>query len=129
MTTAIASDPVLIDSSGWLEYIASDIKADLFAPYIEGQRPIIISTIILYEVRKVLLLRQPKMVADQFVSTALRNILVPVDENIALAASTISIQHNLPMGDALLYATAEKLGAELVTSDTHFEGLQRVTLI
>jgi predicted nucleic acid-binding protein len=129
VTATIGSSPVLVDSSGWLEYITSDSKADLFAPYIEGERPIIVSTIVLYEVRKVLLLRQPKTVADQFVSTALRNVLVPVDESIALVASVISIQHGLSMADALLYATAEKLEAELVTSDAHFQGFHRVTFV
>lgn len=83
----------------------------------------------LYEVRKILLLRQPKPVADHFVSEALRRVLVPVDENIALAAAALSIQNALPMGDAFLYATAEKFGAEFVTSDEHFQNLPRVTLL
>jgi toxin FitB len=129
VTTAIGSDPVLVDSSGWLEYITSDTKADLFASYIEGDRPIVVSTIVLYEVRKILLLRLPKTAADRFVSAALRHLLVPVDESIAIAGAVISIQHHLSIADALLYATAEKLGAELVTSDAHFQGLQRVTMI
>ncbi len=33
------------------------------------------------------------------------------------------------MADALIYAAAEKNGAELVTSDSHFKGLPRVTLL
>jgi toxin FitB len=129
VTTPTASDPVLVDSSGWLEYITSDSKADLFSPYLEGQRPVLISTIVLYEVRKILLQRQPKTVADLFVSEALRRTVVPVDQEIALAAAAISIQYELPMADALIYATAERHGAEVVTSDSHFKGLTRVTLL
>ena len=83
----------------------------------------------LYEVRKILLQRQPKPVADLFVSEALRRTVVPVDEEIALAAALISIQHELPMADALIFATAEKYGAEVVTSDAQFKGLPRVTVI
>lgn len=124
-----ASDPVLVDSSGWLEYITSDSKADLFAPYLEGERPVLVPAIVLYEVRKILLQRQPKTIADLFVSEALRRTVVPVDQDTALAAAVISIQHALPMADALIYATAEKNGAELVTSDTHFNGLARVTFL
>jgi len=123
------SDPVLVDSSGWLEYITSDSKADLFAPYLEGERPVLIPAIVLYEVRKILLQRQPKTVADLFVSEALRRTVVPVDQDIALSAAAIGIQHELPMADALIYAVAEKFGAELVTSDAYFKGLPRVTLI
>ena len=129
MTTPTASDPVVVDSSGWLEYITSNSKAELFAPYLEGERTVLVPVIVLYEVRKVLLQRQPKTVADLFVSEALRRMVVPVDQEIALSASVISIQHELPMADALIYATAERNGAELVTTDAHFKGLPRVTLI
>lgn len=129
MTTPSASDPVLVDSSGWLEYITSDSKADLFAPYLEGQRPVLVPAIVLYEVRKILLQRQPKNIADLFVSEALRRTVVPVDQEIALVAAAVSIQHELPMADALIYATAENRRAELVTSDAHFKGLPQVTLL
>jgi predicted nucleic acid-binding protein len=129
VTTPSASDPVLVDSSGWLEYITSDSKADLFSPYLEGQRPVLVPAIVLYEVRKLLLQRQPKTVADLFVSEALRHTVVSVDQEIALAAAVISIQYELPMADALIYATAERHGAEVVTSDSHFKGLPRVTLL
>jgi toxin FitB len=129
VTTPTVSDPVLVDSSGWLEYITSDSKADLFAPYLEGERPLLVPAIVLYEVRKILLQRQPKTVADLFVSEALRRTVVSVDQEIALSAAAISIQHELPMADALIYATAERNGAELVTSDAHFKGLARVTLL
>jgi toxin FitB len=129
VTTPTVSEPVLVDSSGWLEYITSDSKADLFAPYLEGERPLLVPAIVLYEVRKILLQRQPKTVADLFVSEALRRTVVSVDLEIALSAAAISIQHELPMADALIYATAERNGAELVTSDAHFKGLARVTLL
>jgi predicted nucleic acid-binding protein len=131
VTTTTVSDPVLIDSSGWLEYITSDTKAGLFDPYIrrEGGRPIIVPTLVLYEVRKVLLLRKAPSVADRFVSQAEQHVIVAVDQVIALSAAAVSIQTGLAMADALLYATAEKLGAELVTSDIHFKGLPRVTLL
>ena len=129
MTAPTASNPVLVDSSGWLEYLSSDAKADLFARYLEGAEPVLVPAIVLYEVRKILLQRQPKTVADLFVSEALRRTVVAIDEEIALAAAAVSIQFALPMADALIYATAEKYGAELVTSDAHFTGLPRVTLI
>jgi toxin FitB len=129
VTTPSVPDPVVVDSSGWLEYITSDSKAELFAPYLEGERPLLVPAIVLYEVRKILLQRQPKTVADLFVSEALRRTVVPVDQEISLSAAVISIQHELPMADALIYATAERNGAELVTSDAHFKGLARVTLL
>lgn len=129
MTTPSASDGVVIDSSGWLEYITADEDADKFAPYFEGEMQILVPVIVLYEVRKILLLRQSQVLADVFVAEALRRQVIAVDEGIALAAATISIRHSLPMADALLYATAQSRNAQFITSDAHFGNLPGVTLI
>jgi predicted nucleic acid-binding protein len=129
VTTPTASEAVVIDSSGWLEYVTADEKADQFAPYFEGEMQILVPAIVLYEVRKILLLRQSQMLADVFVSEALRRQVIAVDEDIALAAATISIRYSLPMADALLYATAQSRNAQFITSDAHFGNLPGVTLI
>jgi predicted nucleic acid-binding protein len=123
------SDAVVIDSSGWLEYITADEKADKFAHYFEGDLQILVPAIVLYEVRKILLLRQSQVLADAFLSEALRREVIAVDEHIALAAATISIRYSLAMADALLYATAQARGAQFITSDAHFGNLPGVTLI
>jgi predicted nucleic acid-binding protein len=128
-TTPNASRGVLVDSSGWLEYITADAKADAFAVYIEGSSPIFLPTIVLYEVRKILLLRRTKTEADIFVSQALRQRVVDLDQRIALTAATLSIQHQLSMADAIIYATARAHDAELVTSDAHFTGMPGITLL
>jgi len=128
-TTQNASDSVILDSSGWLEYLTADVKGDLFAPYFEGHRAILVPAIVLYEVRKVLLLRQTKEITEIFMSQALRRTIISVDEEIALSAAAVSIQYRLAMADALLYATAKRENAEFVTSDPHFKDLPRVTLL
>src|SRR5258707_8688328 len=128
-TTKTVSDSVIFFPSVWLEYLTADTKADLFAPYFEGHRPILVPAIVLYEVRKVLLLRQTKDVTDIFMSEALRRTIIPIDEGIALSAAAVSIQFRLAMGDALLYATSEREKTEFVTSDPHFKDLPRVTLL
>jgi len=128
VTDPIVSESVVVDSSGWLEYLTSDVKADLFEPYLR-EPFLFVPTIVLYEVRKILLLRHTKVAADHFVSLALQHTVVPVDTVIALSAAAISIQHKLAMADALVYTTAEKLGAKLVTSDSNFSELPGVTLL
>jgi len=129
VTATTDSDLVVVDSSGWFEYITADAKADIFAPYFEGERILFVPAIVLYEVRKILLLRQPKMLADIFVSEALRRIVIPVTESIALSAAALSIDHNLAMADAIIYGTAQHHRAQLITSDTHFANLAGVTLL
>lgn len=129
MTALIASDPFLIDSSGWLEYITKDTKADLFFPYFKLPQALLIPTIVLFEVRKVLLLRGPASIADWFVSEAERFTIIDLDRAIALRAAKLSLSHHMHMADAIIYATALQNKAELITSDAHFANLPGVTIL
>ena len=56
------------------------------------------------------------------VSALRRATIAPVDETLALEAADLSLAHGLAMADSLVYATARRFGATLVTGDTDFEG-------
>jgi len=124
-----ASELVLVDSSGWLEYITGDEKADAFGEVLQRDVQVLVPTIVLYEILKILLLRAGKSEADVFLSEALRREVVDLTETIALAAASMSIDYKLPMADAIIYATAKAHRAELVTSDAHFTGLPGVVVL
>lgn len=49
--------------------------------------------------------------------------IAPVDDTLALEAADISLALGLPMADSLVYVTARRHGARLVTADADFEGL------
>jgi len=126
----IASKRVLVDSSGWLEYLTADTKKLLFEPYlVDAKKTLIVPTIVLYEVRKKLLVERQKTAADWFVSEALRHIVVPLDERIALDAPNYSIQFRIALADAIIYTTAVVENARLVTGDAHFANLPNVTVL
>lgn len=122
------SEFVLVDSSGWLEYLTADEKADAFGAYLQGTAQVVVPTVVLYEVVKILLLRGSKSDVDLFLSEALRRHVVDLTDTIALAAASLSIDHRLPMADAIIYATARHYNAQIVTSDSHFGGLPGVTI-
>jgi len=124
----IDSEFVLVDSSGWLEYLTADEKADAFGAYLQGTAQVVVPTVVLYEVVKILLLRGSKSDVDLFLSEALRRHVVDLTDTIALAAASLSIDHRLPMADAIIYATARHYNAQIVTSDAHFGGLPGVTI-
>ena len=128
MTTRSASELVLVDSSGWVEYFGEGPKAETFAPYLENE-PLLVPTVVLYEVYKKLRQAESTTAADRFVSQALRQRVVPLDEPVALAAAKVSLEHHLPMADAIIYATALLFRAELVTSDPDFKDLPGVKLV
>lgn len=126
----IVSERVLVDSSGWLEYLTADVKKPLFEPYlVDGKKTLIVPTIVLHEVRKKLLLGQQKTAADWFVSEALRHTVVPLDERIALEAANYSIQFRIALADAIIYTTSVVENARLITGDSHFASLPNVTIL
>jgi predicted nucleic acid-binding protein len=116
-----------VDSSGWIEFLADGPLADRFAPYFAYEDKLIVPAIVLYEVYKKLL-SASALAADKFLSAALRFRVVAIEERLAVAAARISIDRQLAMADAMIYATALDAGAQLLTSDAHFEGLPQVTV-
>lgn len=120
---------VTVDSSGWLEYFSNGPKAASFAPYLEEPQSIVTPTIIVYEVYKKLKREYGETPAKVAVSTLLQTTVVPLDESLAIFAADLAIRHSLPMADAIILATARSFEADLITSDSHFEGLAGVTVI
>ena len=55
--------------------------------------------------------------------------IVAVDESLALEAADVSLERGLAMADSLLYVTAARFGATLVTADINFEGLSNVVVV
>lgn len=129
MTAATASKMFVVDSSGWLEYLTEDEKAQGFAPYLEDLQDILVPVIVIYEVYKKLLGSVGRTEAEAFLSQALRRKVVDFDESLARAAAEASLLHKLAMADAIIYATAQACAAELITSDQAFKNLAGVTLI
>jgi predicted nucleic acid-binding protein len=128
VTPRTASETYLVDSSGWLEYLADDPKAAAFANYLEGDATVIVPVVVIYEVYKQLAKNRARGFADRFMSQVLHRRVIPMDETIAVAAANASIDHRLGTADAIVYATARVCQAQLVTANTHFRGLLGVII-
>ena len=85
-------------------------------------------TVHVYEVVEVLLRERGKPEADRLISEALRRIVVPLSEELALAAARASNEMKLPMADAIIYTTTQAYQAQLVTGDVAFRGLRGVII-
>ena len=120
---------ILVDSSGWIEYLAERPKADLFAPYIEGSEPLLSSAIQVYEIYKVVRRDLNEERAIEAVSALRMTTIEPLTEGLALEVADVALEYGLAMADAIIFATASRHEAELVTGDADFDGLPRVTLI
>jgi predicted nucleic acid-binding protein len=119
----------VIDSVGWIAYLAGGTLADKYEKHLRGQEEIVTPTIILYEVFRYLLRELGAEAAYSGASQVARTRSIPLNDGLATAAAEVAIKHKLPMADAIIYATAQAEGATVVTSDGHFRGLPGVEFI
>jgi predicted nucleic acid-binding protein len=131
VTTPSDSKLVVVDSSGWVEYMGSGPKADSFARYLEFPETLLLPSIIVFEVYKKASREFGKTLAENFLSQAfaLGDRLIALDLELAIMASRRSVENRLPMADAIIFATAQLYNAQLVTSDAHFADLPNVVFL
>ncbi len=116
----------VVDSSAWLEYLAAGPNAAFFADAIENVTELVVPTISIYEVFKRIVQQRSENEALQVVAVMQQGRISEMDSTVALSAARISIDHQLPMADSVMLATARLNNATLWTQDAHFEGLRDV---
>lgn len=112
----------LVDSSGWLEYLAGSSRSSLFSDAIEDTENLIVPVISVYEVVKRILRESSEDDAKKAVQAMTQGELVDIDLTISLNAA----RYRMPLADSLIYATAERYQATVWTQDKDFEGLPNV---
>lgn len=119
----------VVDSSGWLEYLADGPNADFFAPAIEDTASLVVPTISVYEVFKRVLQQQGEGSALQAAAVMMQGQVIELSEKLALDAAKVSADLKLPMADSIMLATARAYRAVLWTQDADFEGIAGVQYI
>jgi toxin FitB len=117
---------IVIDSSGWIEFFTDGPLADEYAAQLRKMPSVVTPVIVLYEVYKRLKRDLSEDDAIIAVSAMQRSVVVPVDQELALLAADLSLEHSLAMADAIVLATARRFSADLMTSDRDFEGIPGV---
>lgn len=120
---------IVIDSSGWIEFFTDGRLADEYARHLRHLPSVVTPVIVIYEVYKRLKRDLSEDDAVVAVSAMQRSTVVGITQDLALSAADLSLEHGLAMADAIVLATARQFGAELLTSDRDFEGMQGVTYL
>lgn len=116
----------VIDSSVWLEYFADTKYVKPFLKVIDDQKNSIVPTIILYEVFKKVLSERDHSTALNIAAHMQLGRIVDFNFELALIAARLSKEHQLPMADSIVLATARKYNATVWTMDADFKGLPGV---
>jgi predicted nucleic acid-binding protein len=90
---------------------------------------LLVSAVEIYEVYKVIRRDISEERALAAVSALRRATIAPVDASLALDAADVSLELGLAMADSMVYATARRHRAKLVTADMDFEGLPDVIVV
>ena len=118
----------LLDSSAWLAYFfatSPEIKK-----IIESENVLYSCVISIFEVKRKLIRDGYKESLEKVLSFMKdRSIIINIDEVISQSAADISINAKLHALDALIYASAREMNAELITADPDFEKLDNVRII
>ncbi len=119
----------VVDTSVWIEWlIGSDLGKSL-ATQIPERSQCVVPTIVQLELAKWLSREAGEEAADQMIAYTQKCVVTPLDTRIALLAAELHRQYRLATADAIVYATAQEAGADLLTCDAHFEGLPGVVFV
>src|SRR4030042_2874249 len=102
----------LVDSCGWLEYLADSKNADFFSKAINDFKNLIIPTICITEVFKKVLKEKGENEALLIAAMMRQGKVIILDEDIALMAAKYGVEYKLPLADSIVYATGIKYKAE-----------------
>ncbi len=116
----------LVDSCGWLEYLADGPNAGFFAGPLENQEKLLVPTICITEVFKRVLQQLGEDAALHSAALMQQGHVVDLDSTIAVEAARLGHKYNIPLADGIILATAYLHKAVIWTQDADFKGLKDV---
>ncbi len=119
----------VVDSSGWLEYLAEEPNADFFAPALLEIEALLVPAIAILEVGKVVHRERGEQAAIQTMALMEQGTVIDLDAELARSAVALAIAHHLPLADSIILATARAFRADVWTQDSDFKGIPGVHYI
>ena len=117
----------VVDSSGWLEVLTESGNSAFFEQPLKRKSQLVVPTICVFEVcRKINRLRGKQAAIKTAAWMKRHGTIVELTFELSLSAVSLADEHNLPMADSIIYATAKMYDATLWTQDSDFAGLEGV---
>jgi predicted nucleic acid-binding protein len=116
----------IVDSSGWLAYFTDEPNAKHFLAPLSDSTLLVVPTVTIYEVFKVVVREASENEALQVVVAMQKGKVVDLSATLAIAASRLSLEYQLPMADSIILATAQEFKAIIWTQDSDFKKISKV---
>lgn len=112
----------VVDSCGWLEFMASGGNCDFFEPVLINEKELIIPGVVIFEVCKRLQVQGHAAAAEAFLQVAERCQIAYLSPAELARAAQASIDYKLALADAIIWQTAQTHQALLYTQDADLAG-------
>lgn len=119
----------VVDTSAWIEYLSDSHAGRIVGQELPSPENWIVPTIVQLELVKFFTRKVGERTADEVFAISQGYAVIPLDSKIAFAAAEVCRLHGLAAADAIIYATAQRLGADLLTCDAHFKELDGVRYV
>jgi len=116
----------IVDSSGWLAYFADEPNAKHFLTPLSNPGSLVVPAITIYEVFKIILREAGENEALQAVVAMRKGKVIDLNTSLALSAAKLSLEHQIPMADSIILATAHEFKATIWTQDVDFKNISKV---
>ena len=116
----------VLDTCIWIESVLATATGKRYQRLLLDPTQLIVPTLVHYELRRWALREYSAEHANSIQAGLQATTTAPLEEVIALLAADLALSHKLTTADAIIYATALRYNATLVTCDAHFKGLSNV---
>lgn len=116
----------VVDTSVWIEWLTGSALVPQLTPLFPAQDDCIVPTIVQLELSKWLMRELGEEQADRVIAYTQTCRISVLDTETALLAADLHRAHKLATADAIVYASALRAGARLLTCDAHFKNLPNV---
>jgi predicted nucleic acid-binding protein len=113
----------VVDTSAWVEWLTGSALGGKVGKSLPARAHWIVPTIVQLELSKWLTRELGEDEADRVIAFSQKCVVVPLDTSLAVMAADLCRLHKLATADAIVYATAQQQGADLLTCDRHFANL------
>jgi uncharacterized protein len=119
----------LVDTSAWIEWLTGSSLGLALAAELPEREQWLVPTMVQSELAKWLTREADEDRADRVIAFTATCVVANLDTATALSVAELCIRHKLATSDAIVYATALRHGADVLTCDRHFGNLPAVRFV